>query len=104
MYSIEWSKVLVRSPRGSPKDQIPDEKQETVVGWKVPRVSRTVWALGLTSLLTDISSEMIASVLPVYLVLHLGMSPLMFGLVDGLYQGAAVLVRVVAGVLADRWH
>ena len=63
-----------------------------------------MWALGFTSLLTDISSEMVSSVLPIYLVLYMGMSPLMFGLVDGIYQGAAAIVRVAAGVLADRWN
>ena len=69
-----------------------------------PAVSHTVWALGWTSLFTDVSSEMVASVLPLYLVLHLGMSPLAFGVVDGLYQGAAALVRVAAGILSDRWR
>jgi len=58
----------------------------------------------MTSLLTDVSSEMVASVLPLYLVLHLGMSPLAFGVVDGLQQGAASLVRVLSGVLSDRWR
>ena len=61
-----------------------------------------MWALGVTSLFTDVSSEMVASVLPLYLVLHLGMSPLAFGILDGLYQGAAALVRVAAGIVADR--
>jgi MFS family permease len=45
---------------------------------------------------------MIASVLPMYLVLQLGMQPLAFGIIDGLYQGMAALVRVAAGVTADR--
>jgi nitrate/nitrite transporter NarK len=63
-----------------------------------------VWALGITSLLTDVSSEMVSSILPVYLVLYLGMSPLAFGVVDGLYQGAAALVRIAGGILADRWR
>lgn len=67
-------------------------------------VSQTVFALGLTSLLTDISSEMVASILPAYLVLHLGISPLGFGVVDGIYQGAAAIVRLAGGVLADRWR
>jgi MFS family permease len=57
----------------------------------------------LTSLLTDVSSEMIASVLPVYLVLHLNLSPLAFGTLDGLYNGATVIMRWVSGVVADRW-
>lgn len=66
------------------------------------RVSRTVFFLGLTSLLTDISSEMTASVLPLYLVFQLGFSPMSFGLVDGLYQGGATLSRLFGGVLTDR--
>jgi predicted MFS family arabinose efflux permease len=71
-------------------------------GMDPPRVSRTVILLGLTSLLTDISSEMTASVLPLYLVFELGFSPLSFGVVDGLYQGGATLSRLLGGVLTDR--
>ena len=52
-----------------------------------PHVSRNVVALGFTSLLTDVSSEMISTVLPIYLVLYLGLTPLQFGLVDGVYHG-----------------
>ena len=67
-------------------------------------VGRTVFALGCTSLLTDVSSEMVSTVLPLYLVLHLGLTPLQFGLVDGIYQGVTALVRLIGGVAADRWH
>jgi MFS family permease len=66
------------------------------------RVSRTVLLLGITSMLTDISSEMVTAVLPIYLVYTLGMSPLQFGVVDGIQQGASALVRVLGGVAADR--
>ena len=110
MYSVEWSKLFSRSRRaGAAPDALAEgevaaEDRVTRRGRLLPAVSRTVWALGLTSLLTDISSEMVASILPAYLVLYLGMTPLAFGVVDGLYQGAAALVRVVAGVVADRWH
>jgi MFS family permease len=67
-----------------------------------PRISRNVWFLGLTSLFTDISSEMIASILPAYLVLQLGVSPMVFGAIDGLYQGIGSLVRWIGGAAADR--
>jgi MFS family permease len=67
-------------------------------------VSRNVLFLGLTSLFTDISSEMVSSVLPLYFLLYLHFSPLSFGIVDGLYQGAAALVRVAGGFTADRWR
>ena len=89
MYAIDWSMLLTRS------------RERTAVRLSV---SRTVWALGFTSLFTDISSEMVASILPMYLVLQLGMQPAAFGLIDGLYQGAAALVRIAAGIASDRWQ
>ena len=63
---------------------------------------RNVVLLGLTSMFTDISSEMVNGVLPIYLVATLGLTPLAFGLIDGLYQGGAVLVRPLSGFLSDR--
>jgi MFS family permease len=59
-------------------------------------------ALGLTSLFTDVSSEMITAILPLYLVFGLHLSPLVFGVVDGLYSGATALVRLLGGFVADR--
>lgn len=67
----------------------------------LPRISRNVLFLGLTSLFTDVSSEMLTAVLPLYFMLELKMSPLQVGLIDGLYQGASALVRVASGVVAD---
>ena len=68
-----------------------------------PRVDRRVWMLGLTSCLTDLSAEMVVSMLPMYLVLHLHMNPLEYGAIDGLYNGAAVAaLSLAAGHFADR--
>ena len=66
-----------------------------------PTVSRNVVLLGLTSLFTDISSEMLTAVLPLYFMLELRMTPLQFGLIDGLYQGTSAIVRVASGWVAD---
>ncbi|MFI6420556.1 MFS transporter [Streptomyces sp. NPDC050842] len=66
------------------------------------RVPGTVLALGAVSLVTDISSEMVTAVLPFYLVVGLGLSPLQFGLLDGLSTGATALVRILGGATADR--
>ena len=55
-------------------------------------------------MLTDISSEMVVAVLPLYLVYTLGFTPLQFGVVDGIYQGASALVRLVSGFVGDRWR
>lgn len=63
---------------------------------------RNVWILGLTSLLTDASSEMVAAILPLYAMYFLHASPAMFGVVDGLQQGGASIVKLAAGWLTDR--
>jgi MFS family permease len=68
------------------------------------RVSRTVVLLGLTSLFTDISSEMVSTVLPLYLVFVSGFSPLAFGFIDGIYNGAAALMSLASGFIGDRWR
>jgi predicted MFS family arabinose efflux permease len=47
---------------------------------------------------------MVSTVLPVYLVLHLGLTPFHFGVVDGLYHGVTALVRLLGGYLADRLY
>jgi hypothetical protein len=67
-------------------------------------VDRNVWALGLTSLFTDVGSEMVGTVLPIYLVLHLGLTPFNYGIVDGLYHGVTALLRLVSGIAVDRSH
>ncbi|MCE7004466.1 MFS transporter [Kibdelosporangium philippinense] len=67
-------------------------------------VSANVIALGAVSLVTDVSSEMVTAILPLYLVLGLGFSPLQFGILDGLYSGVTAFVRVIGGTFADRWQ
>ncbi|WP_204456241.1 MFS transporter [Actinokineospora baliensis] len=62
----------------------------------------TVLALGVVSLLTDISAEMVTAFLPMYLVYGLGAGYLQLGVVDGVYTGATALLRLVGGHLADR--
>ncbi|WP_242902927.1 MFS transporter [Actinomadura terrae] len=66
------------------------------------RVPRVVVVLGVVSLITDISTEMVTAVLPIYATLALGLTPLAYGMLDGLYQGATVVVRLLGGFFADR--
>ncbi|MBO9627101.1 MAG: MFS transporter [Microbacterium sp.] len=73
------------------------------VGRRAAGVGGTAIALGAVSLLTDLSSEMITAVLPLYLVIGLGMTPLQFGFLDGLYNGVTAFVRLLGGHVADRW-
>ncbi|MFF8784656.1 MFS transporter [Streptomyces sp. NPDC015125] len=68
----------------------------------VSALPSTVLVLGTVSLITDISSEMVTAVLPLYLVTELGLSPWGFGVLDGVYNGVSALVRLVGGRLSDR--
>ncbi|MEV4277869.1 MFS transporter [Actinoplanes xinjiangensis] len=69
---------------------------------RATRVSSTVVLLGVVSMLTDISSESVASILPLYLTAVVGLSPVAYGFMDGLYQGVSAFVRIAGGYAGDR--
>ena len=60
-----------------------------------------VWVLGFVSMLMDISSEMIHSLLPLFMVTTLGASALAVGLVEGLGESTALIVKVFSGTISD---
>jgi len=60
-----------------------------------------VWVLGFVSLLMDVSSEMIHSLLPLFMVTTLGASTFMVGMIEGLAEATALIVKVFSGVLSD---
>ncbi|OIR04431.1 inner membrane transport protein YajR [mine drainage metagenome] len=60
-----------------------------------------IWVLGFVSLLMDISSEMIHSLLPLFMVTTLGASALAVGLIEGLAESTALIIKVFSGVLSD---
>jgi MFS family permease len=91
MYNVQDSSSLVAGHRALLRPR--------AAGLRVPR---TVVLLGFTSLLTDISSEAVAAVLPLYLVYAAGFSPLALGFIDGLYRGAAAITALASGFWADR--
>ena len=66
-----------------------------------PRLPTGIWMLGLVSLLMDVSSEMIHSLLPMYMVGVLGASALVVGLIEGLAEATALIVKVFSGALSD---
>ncbi len=68
-----------------------------------PALPRAIWALGFVSLLMDISSEMIHSLLPVFMAASLGISMLWIGLIEGIAEATALIVRVFSGTLSDWW-
>lgn len=60
-----------------------------------------VWILGFVSMLMDISSEMVHSLLPLFMVGTLGASAFMVGLIEGLAESTALIVKVFSGALSD---
>jgi MFS family permease len=58
--------------------------------------------LGITSLLTDISSEMIYPILPIYLVTQLGAGPAILGLIEGIAESLSSLLKVFSGYFSDK--
>jgi len=60
-----------------------------------------IWVLGFVSMLMDISSELIHSLLPLFMVTTLGASTLAVGFIEGLAEGTALIVRVFSGTLSD---
>jgi MFS family permease len=66
-----------------------------------PRIPRAIWALGFVSLLMDISSELIHSLLPVFMFTVLGVSAFTIGLIEGAAEATALIVKVFSGALSD---
>lgn len=68
-----------------------------------PPLPRAIWTLGFVSLLMDVSSELIHSLLPVFMFTALGVSAFAIGLIEGAAEATALIVKVFSGVLSDWW-
>ena len=66
-----------------------------------PPLPAGIWVLGFVSLLMDISSEMIHALLPLFMVGTLGMSVALVGLLEGLAEATALILKVFSGVISD---
>lgn len=73
-------------------------------GPKHAALPRAIWMLGIVSLLMDVSSELIHSLLPVFLVTNLQATIFVVGLIEGAGAATAMIVRVFSGVLSDYWQ
>jgi len=78
-------------------------KVESPVKHSLRHIPSGIWVLGFVSLLMDISSEMIHSLLPLFMVTILGTSTMAVGLVEGLAESLALIVKVFSGTLSDYW-
>ncbi|MFA6029090.1 MAG: MFS transporter [Elusimicrobiota bacterium] len=67
-------------------------------------VGRNVWALGIVSGLTDISSEMLYPIVPIFLTSELGAPMAVVGLIEGTAEATASVLKIAGGRLSDRWR
>lgn len=67
-----------------------------------PKLSRNVWATSITSFLTDVSSEMINNLLPLFLANILGASTAVIGLIEGIAEMTASFLKGFSGWLSDK--
>ena len=65
------------------------------------KIPAGVWVLGFVSMLMDISSEMIHSLLPIFMLTALGASALAIGLIEGLAEATALIIKIFSGVISD---
>ncbi|HYC94359.1 MAG TPA: MFS transporter [Sphingomicrobium sp.] len=67
-----------------------------------PKLPRTVWILGIVSLLMDLSSEIYHALLPAFLTVTLGLPVVAMGAIDGIAEGTANIAKLVSGRLSDK--
>ena len=65
------------------------------------QIPKGIWLLGFVSMFMDISSEMIHSLLPMFLVTSLGASAVMVGLIEGVAEATSPIVKIFSGALSD---
>ena len=77
-----------------------DVSTKQKIGWRA--LPRNVWAVSLTSFFMDISSEMVINILPLFLSNVLGVGTNVIGLIEGIAEATASLLKVFSGWLSDR--
>lgn len=87
----------MQNPSGQPRPAAPSEGAPD---WR--RLPRNVWAVTATSFLTDISTEMITNLLPLFLFNILGIHTALIGLIEGIAESTASVLKLFSGWLSDR--
>lgn len=86
-----------RSPTG-PQDRAPGRRPGLTRG-----ITRNVVALGLVSLLTDVSSEMLVYVIPLFLANVVAATPAIIGIIEGIAESVAAILKLLSGAISDRF-
>jgi MFS family permease len=81
-----------------------DEMVDETINSKLKKLPRNVWAASLTSFFNDISSDMVLNVLPLYLSNVLGVKMNIIGIIEGVAEATASLLKIFFGWLSDKLH
>ena len=68
----------------------------------IRQLPRNIWAVGLTSFFMDVSSEMVLNILPLFLANVLGVKTNIIGLIEGLAEATASILKLFSGWLSDK--
>src|SRR5579872_6058915 len=68
---------------------------------ELKKVPKSIWALGFVSMLMDISSDFINSLLPLYMSSVLGIGVVFIGLIEGIAESLVLMIKIFSGVLSD---
>jgi MFS family permease len=102
---LEWltlannKEYLGHGPQCHNITPLKNAQQTSVVWWKA--MPKGIWVLGFGSLFMDLSSEMVHSLLPVFLVTSLGASMMTVGVIEGVAEATAAITKVFSGALSD---
>lgn len=80
------------------------QPQKIKITEQVRRLHPNIWAVSLTSFFMDISSEMVINILPIYLLNVLGVRISLIGVIEGVAESIASLIKLFSGWLSDRIH
>ena len=94
--------ISISDRNGGKKDLAPGDTNPAGAPGRRFRLSPVIVCLGVVSMLTDVSSESVSAILPLYITGFLGLSIVAFGILDGINQGASAIVRIAAGHASDR--
>jgi MFS family permease len=81
---------------------VTSSKDDNLVKNPIAKISKNVWILTATSFLTDISSEMLINLIPLFLANVLGASTSIIGLIEGVAESTASIMKVFSGALSDK--
>ncbi|MEN6483143.1 MAG: MFS transporter [Anaerolineaceae bacterium] len=78
------------------------EEEKTTIKMKIKDLPRNVWAVSLTSFFMDVSSEMVINILPLFLSNVLGVKTNIIGLIEGVAEATASILKLFSGWLSDK--